>query len=738
MEKSGQETTSGRSRYRFLRRIATGGMAELYLGQVSGVGGVTKHVALKRMLPAHAQDADYAKMFLAEARLASTLQHPNIVQTYDVIQSGDEYVMVMEYLEGTDLQQLRRLAQAKEIPVTFDHVMYIVRGVLSGLHYAHERPRMIDGRQLGIVHRDVSPQNIFLTYDGGVKLLDFGIARTEQASGTTGSGVLKGKVLYMAPEQCGGGMIDRRTDLYAVGVVLYQLLTGHVPHRGKNVYDTMRSIIDDPAPSPRLTNADIPPSLESIVLRALQKRPQDRFDSARDMLEELEQLAQAEGMHMSTVEVSGLVDTVLGPRSTLPRAPVVNLDEMPSMIELGGRSSDPPPDPAQDHQRAVLADTEHALVRRVSGVTVVNLSGVLDERFDHKAVAPHLRGEILFDTSDVTRITSFGIRSLLSLFSESRSGIDNLYHVRCSVAFVNQITMIRALLAGGRILSFHAPFIDPVNGSSFSVLLQGEEGQRAVSHHTLPEVSSPTDANVPAEFDDDASLYLNFAQDYLGEVPSHIRPAMRSLEEQPRKLDIELNVRDDLTVLTIRRPIRSDARWKRIMMGLEGRVRFDLSESPSTSAAGIESFVKALEVVAPELQSVELVGAPLALCEAAAQVQSLGGFVAVYTVQVDARCNDCGTERRTTIDAERLRDAGPVVVASGCGRCGGALAVTSDLHDFDTISAPQARDTNLPSLSPTSVNTPATARAGATGCLRQLGLIALLSVGTLLFSSWVA
>jgi len=202
MEKPGQPSPApGRSQYRFLRRIATGGMAELYLGEVSGVGGVTKHVALKRMLPSHASDEEYLKMFLEEARLASTLQHPNIVQTYDVIQSGSELVMVMEFLEGADLQQFRRQAHAKGEVLTREQVLYVVRGVLSGLHYAHDRARP-DGRNLqGIVHRDVSPQNVFLTYDGGVKLLDFGIAKSTQMSAATDSGVLKGKVLYMEQER---------------------------------------------------------------------------------------------------------------------------------------------------------------------------------------------------------------------------------------------------------------------------------------------------------------------------------------------------------------------------------------------------------------------------------------------------------------------------------------------------------------------------------------------------------
>ena len=734
MENRGQPTASpGRSQYRFLRRIATGGMAELYLGEVSGVGGVTKYVAMKRMLPAHAADEEYLKMFLEEARLASTLQHPNIVQTYDVIQSGDEYIMVMEFLEGTDLQQFRRQAQGKNVVLTVDHALYLARGVLAGLHYAHERPRILDGRNLGIVHRDVSPQNVFLTYDGGVKLLDFGIAKTEQSAGGTGSGVLKGKVLYMAPEQCGGGPVDRRTDLYAVGVILYQLLTGTVPHRGKNAYDTMRSIIDDPAPSPRLINPRIDTQLEAIIIRVLQKRPQDRFDNARDMLLELEAFAQAKGLHMSPVTFASVVESVLGQRKPiLPRPSADPADPMPAMIELGGISTPQVPPPSRPADRELLAETEHALVRRVSGVTIVSLSGVLDERFEPRTLVPHLRGEVVLDTNDVSRITSYGIRSVLSVLSETRGAVENLYHVRCSPSFINQVTMIRALLAGGRILSFHAPFIDVANNANFSVLLQGDVGYEAVRHHDLPAVPCPSDPSRLAEFDDEPSLYLNFAQDYLAEAPSHLVPALRALEDQNRRLDVELAVRDDLSILMIRRPVRADARWKRMLMGLEGRVRLDFTESPAASSAGIESFVQALVEVALQLRSVEMVGAPLALCESAARQDSLRGLVQVSSVQVDARCVDCSTERRVMLDADRLRESSPVLVASGCGRCGGTLAVTSEFQDLDTLA-------HGPRLDQIEMFDPASRAAAPGGCARLVGLALLVTGGALVatLSAWV-
>ncbi|HHO52856.1 MAG TPA: serine/threonine protein kinase [Deltaproteobacteria bacterium] len=734
MDKPGHHPRSpGRSQYRFLRRIATGGMAELYLGEVSGVGGVTKRVALKRMLPAHARDKDFLTMFLEEARLASTLQHPNIVQTYDVIQSQEEYVIVMELLEGADLQQFRRRAHTQGIVLTLEHVLYVIRSVLAGLHYAHDRV-LPDGRNHGIVHRDVSPQNIFLTYDGGVKLLDFGIAKTDQSLSGTESGVLKGKVLYMSPEQCGGAPLDRRTDLYALGVVLYQLLTGTVPHRGKNAYDTMRSIIDDPAPSPRLINPRIAPELEAIVLRSLQKRPADRYPTARDMLADLERFSQAKGLFISTVGFSSLVEKVIGPRQQLQpdEALLQNSGNVPQTIDLpaSGSGEVAPPDPTNDRQ--VLFEDDHAHVRRVSGVTIVRLSGVLDEKFDHAPLVEHLRGEVVIDTGGVNRITSFGIRSLIALVSESRSRTKGLYHVRCSVAFINQVTMIRGLLGGGQILSFHAPYIDAGNGTYFTVLLQGREGLEAVEHLRVPRVPSPSDPSRPAEFDDEPDLYLNFSGDFLAEVPSHLTAALATLDEQGRKLDVELTVQDDRTILAIRRPIRSDARWRRIVQGLEGQIRLDLSESPSVSAPGIEGFVDALEGIATQLELVEIVGAPLAVCEAIASSGTLRPILQVVSLQIEARCNDCGTERRAILQVQRLRERNTIQINSGCGRCGGTLTVTSDLQDLDTLSigqvpSPPALSHQPPPViaAPIVAPPPQPSRARG-GCMRQVAVLLLL------------
>src|SRR5690606_23277729 len=191
-------------KYQLLRRIATGGMAELFLARATAIHGFEKLVVLKRILPQHAESEDFIRMFLAEARLAATLHHPNIVQVYDIGEEDNNNVFfTMEYVQGQDLRKLVRAARKAEKALPLEHILHIVMGIAAGLHHAHEKIGL-DGRPLGIVHRDVSPSNVLVTYEGGVKIVDFGIAKAATAQTATIAGTLKGKIPYMSPEQCRG------------------------------------------------------------------------------------------------------------------------------------------------------------------------------------------------------------------------------------------------------------------------------------------------------------------------------------------------------------------------------------------------------------------------------------------------------------------------------------------------------------------------------------------------------
>ena len=211
--------------YVVLKRVAIGGMAEIFLARREGMGGFDRLVVLKRILPEYAHDPEFVRMFLNEARIAATLHHSNIVQVHGIGEEHGQVFFAMEFLHGEDLSRV--LSRANQIgrPPQLDGVLTIASAVCAGLHYAHERTGP-DGTSLGIVHRDVSPHNVFVTYDGSIKLLDFGIAKASTSFGKTRTGVLKGKVAYMSPEQAYSQPVDRRSDIFCMGILLWELTTG--------------------------------------------------------------------------------------------------------------------------------------------------------------------------------------------------------------------------------------------------------------------------------------------------------------------------------------------------------------------------------------------------------------------------------------------------------------------------------------------------------------------------------
>jgi serine/threonine protein kinase len=284
------EETIGR--YEILRPLAAGGMAHLHLARFRSIEGFEKLAVIKRLRPEHAESSEMVGMFLSEARLLANMQHPNIVHVYDVGESGGFY-FAMEYLEGQDLRRVLRKLQG-QLPL--EQTLFIVASALAGLHYMHER-RGADGELLGIVHRDVSPANIFITYDGTLKILDLGVAKIESTYRTR-AGVLKGKVRYMAPEQVGGKKIDRRTDVFAAGIVLWELTVGRRLFDGTDV-EVILQIASQPTPPPSVFCPDYPPELERIVMKALDRDPSTRYQTAREMQQDLEAFAREAKMTLS-------------------------------------------------------------------------------------------------------------------------------------------------------------------------------------------------------------------------------------------------------------------------------------------------------------------------------------------------------------------------------------------------------------------------------------------------------
>jgi serine/threonine-protein kinase len=271
--------------YRLQRRLARGGMAEVFLARHVGVEGFERRVAIKRILPHLSESEEFRTMFLDEARLAAQLSHPNIVHIYDFGKFDDYYYIAMEYVDGPDLGRLIR--QAKARPVPFEHAARILADVCSGLHHAHQVADP-NGRPLELVHRDVTPQNILVTYDGVIKLVDFGIAKAAWQAGRTRPGVVKGKFAYMSPEQVEGRSLDGRSDVFAVGVCLYELLTGVPLFRRDEVHAAMREIRDGKPILPEKFRPDVPDALVSIMRRALATSRDARYPTAGAMQLDLE------------------------------------------------------------------------------------------------------------------------------------------------------------------------------------------------------------------------------------------------------------------------------------------------------------------------------------------------------------------------------------------------------------------------------------------------------------------
>ncbi len=277
-----------------LERIAVGGMAEVYRAKSFGTHGFERVVAVKRILASMAEDEEFVRMFVDEARLASSLTHQNIVQIYDFGQQDKLHYIAMEYVAGRDLRTILDRHKKLREPMNPAMACTVIAKVAEALDYAH-RKRDPSGKEVKIIHRDVSPQNVLLSFDGEVKLCDFGIAKAVTQSTRTQVGVLKGKFAYMSPEQVRGRQIDRRSDVFALGVIFYEMLTGERLFLGESDYSTLEAVRSARVPPPRQFNPSLPPKLEEICLKMLTREPADRYQWASDVLEDVTRFLFASG-----------------------------------------------------------------------------------------------------------------------------------------------------------------------------------------------------------------------------------------------------------------------------------------------------------------------------------------------------------------------------------------------------------------------------------------------------------
>lgn len=308
---SGGAPRTAFGKYNLFATLGRGGMADVYLAVARGPSGFNKLVVIKRMRSGLADDDSFKKMFMDEARLAARLNHPNIVHTYDVGEEGGVSFIAMEYLEGQPLNRVIKESQGSGRPLDQCVCARIVSEAAAGLHFAHELADY-DGTPLGIVHRDVSPHNIFVTYEGQVKVVDFGIAKAALSSTQTEVGVLKGKVAYMSPEQAVSAPVDRRSDVFALGIVLWEMLTQQRLMTGETAASTLHRLLSAPIPHVGSVRSDVHPDLDRIVSRALDKDPDRRYRTAQEMRDALDSFIAAQQMVVRQDEIGRLVTSMFG------------------------------------------------------------------------------------------------------------------------------------------------------------------------------------------------------------------------------------------------------------------------------------------------------------------------------------------------------------------------------------------------------------------------------------------
>jgi serine/threonine-protein kinase len=323
-------------RYALFDEIASGGMASVHVGRLVGPVGFSRTVAIKRLHPQFAKDPEFVTMFLDEARLAARIRHPNVVPTLDVVASQGELFLVMEFVLGASFARLLQVARTKDQRVPPEIVSSIISAVLHGLHAAHEA-KSERGEPLGIVHRDVSPQNILVGTDGIARVLDFGIAKAAGRAQVTREGHVRGKMAYISPEQFQHGVADRKADIYATAVVMWEALTGQRLFLGENEAATIAKVLTGEVAAPSTLVPGVPTALDEVVLRGLKRDPGERFDTAREMALALE----GSGVFAAPSKVGAWVESMAG-SELANRARAISEIEQIDDLPIIEQSSRPP------------------------------------------------------------------------------------------------------------------------------------------------------------------------------------------------------------------------------------------------------------------------------------------------------------------------------------------------------------------------------------------------------------
>ena len=365
-------------RYRIVDEIGIGGMASVHLARMDGPGGFQKWVAIKKIHPHLVEDESFVQMFLDEARVAARISHPNVATVFDLGKHEDTYWIAMEYLHGEPLREVMRRTEELGTAMPPEIACRVIADAAEGLHAAHELLGK-NGEKLGLVHRDVTPHNLFVTYDGVTKVVDFGIAKFSSRMSHTRAGTLKGKLAYMSPEQVHGEGIDRRTDIFALGVVLWELTTGQRLFRMESDLDTLAKVQECNVPRPSTLIRGYPVDLEKIVMKALAKNRGERFRTARELSRALQSLLMRRGLFIASDEVAAYTQSIFSDRIQKREAHLRWAAEVTSTINVDQLLSKPKLGPEYTGNSDVQAQAKPAGVRPAAGMPAAPITGPMAE-----------------------------------------------------------------------------------------------------------------------------------------------------------------------------------------------------------------------------------------------------------------------------------------------------------------------------------------------------------------------
>jgi eukaryotic-like serine/threonine-protein kinase len=321
-------------KYHLLKRIAVGGMAEIFVARREGMEGFHKTIVIKRIRPHLSEEPAFVNMFLNEAKLAAELNHSNIAQIFDLGRIGKSYFIAMEFINGHDMRAIVPQAEKMGISFPLEYSLKIAREVCEGLYYAHRKSDE-QGNPLNIVHRDVTPENIMVSFDGEVKILDFGIAKAENLVSETRAGEIKGKLGYLSPEQIKGKPVDHRSDLFSLGVVLYEWISGHKLFSGRSDIHVLKSVIEGKIYPPTYFKEDVPEAVEKILMQALDRNREERYQTAWDMQYDIDQFLSQHVFSPSNIHLSNFMKQIYASELSSPRSQDESFDDRQDSYEDG-------------------------------------------------------------------------------------------------------------------------------------------------------------------------------------------------------------------------------------------------------------------------------------------------------------------------------------------------------------------------------------------------------------------